>query len=320
MLFTRYNPGTERSHLLVANISDLTLSQLQSIDGSISIAFQGYTYSGSINLSGVGGFSAAATAIESALNSNLQVAALTAGSSITATSVSFTGSVSGAELDVTSVSSGSIELGGEFSGPGIAASSQIVTQIDGTPGGAGLHGLFITEGNVSSETMTETYGVLAVGSVTSGTVALGQEVTGAGVLPLTAIEDNLSGSGAGSTWVVNEAQTVAGENLTMTATPLSVVNVSAIGATANNDLFDVSTNNQFGYDNNPSTLSYMGGTAAAALGLTQASGAIDSTPGGQPPPPSAFMSNLVQNENGQFVRLRLPLECRRRRTLNMEAV
>ena len=44
----------------------------------------------------------------------------------------------------------------------------------------------------------------------------------------------------------------------------------------------------------------MGGTAAAALGLTQASGAIDSTPGGQPPPPSAFMSDVVQNENGQF--------------------
>ena len=71
--------------------------------------------------------------------------------------------------------------------------------------------------------MTETYGVLTVGSVTSGTVAVGQEVTGAGVLPLTAIDGNLSGSGPGSTWLVNNAQTVAGENMTMTATPLSVV-------------------------------------------------------------------------------------------------
>ena len=53
--------------------------------------------------------------------------------------------------------------------------------------------------------MTETYGVLTVGAVNSGTVALGQEVTGAGVLPLTAIDGNLSGSGPGSTWIVNNA-------------------------------------------------------------------------------------------------------------------
>ena len=44
----------------------------------------------------------------------------------------------------------------------------------------------------------------------------------------------------------------------------------------------------------------MGGTAAAALGLTQASGALDSTPGGQQTSATAFMNNLVQNETSQF--------------------
>jgi hypothetical protein len=44
----------------------------------------------------------------------------------------------------------------------------------------------------------------------------------------------------------------------------------------------------------------MGGTAAAALGLTQASGALDSTPGGQQTSASEFMNHLVQNENSQF--------------------
>ena len=43
--------------------------------------------------------------------------------------------------------------------------------------------------------MTETYGVLTVGTVTSGAVAVGQEVTGAGVLPLTAI-DGISAAAA----------------------------------------------------------------------------------------------------------------------------
>ncbi len=291
--------------MLGANISTLTLNQLQSISGSLAITFQGYTYSGPINLSGVESFQAAASAIQAALNSHLQVAAVTAGSSITPVSVSFTGSLTGAFLQVTSVSSGSIELGAQISGPGIrAGNNQIVAQLNGTPGGAGLYTLFVGAGTVSSETMTETYGVLTVGAVTSGTVAVGQKVTGAGVLPLTAIDGNLSGSGPGSTWLVNNAQTVAGENMTTTATPLSVVlnwnNQPIIGATENNDFFDVSPNGDFGYNNNPSSLSYMSGTAAAALGLTQASGAINSSPGGQHPSVSEFMNNLVQNENSQF--------------------
>ncbi len=148
--------------------------------------------------------------------------------------------------------------------------------------------------------MTESYGVLTVGSVTSGTVAVGQEVTGTGVLPLTAIDGNLSGSGAGSTWLVNYAQSVAGENMTMKWTPLEVTYHYVVGATANRGYFEVSTNGEFGFDYSPSSLSYMGGSAAAALGLTQASGALDSTmPDGQPKA-AAFMNNLVQNENNQF--------------------
>ena len=86
----------------------------------------------------------------------------------------------------------------------------------------------------------------------------------------------------------------------MTATPLQVTNVSFIGATENNDFFEIQPNGAFGFDQNPSSLSYMSGTAAAALGLTQASGAIDSTPGGQHPTTAQFMNNLVQNENNQF--------------------
>jgi hypothetical protein len=304
MLFTRYGRN-RRPHLLGSNISDLTLDQLQSISGSVAITFQGYTYSGQVNLSGVTSFKAAAGAIQRALNSNLQVAAATAGSSIASVSVSFAGSVRGAFLEVTSVSSGSIELGGEVSAPGVTGGSdQIVAQLNGTPGGPGLYGLFQGGGTVSSETMTETYGVLTVGAVNSGTIAVGQEVTGAGVLPLTAIEGNLSGSGPGSTWLVDNAQTVASENLTMTAAPLTVVldwnNKSIIGATANNDFFDVAPTGSFGFDHNPSSLSYMSGTAATALGLTQESGAINSSPGGQQPTASEFMNNLVQNEDSQF--------------------
>ena len=237
---------------------------------------------------------------------NLQVAAVTTGSSITPESVSFTGYINGAQLYVTSVSSGSIELGGIISGHGIKAgsSAQIIDQSSGTPGGVGHYSFFSSAGNFSTpELMTETYGVLTVGAVDSGTVAVGQEVTGAGVLPQTAIDGNLSGSGPGSTWIVNNAQTVAGDfDNDGDSPPVSVDgnNKTITGETENNDFFDVQPNGSFGFDNNPSALSYMSGTAAAALGLTQASGAIDSSPGGQHPTTAQFMDSIVQNETNQF--------------------
>jgi hypothetical protein len=142
--------------------------------------------------------------------------------------------------------------------------------------------------------------VLTVGSVTSGTVAVGQPVAGAGVLPLTAIEGNLSGSGAGSTWLVNNAQAVAAESMTMSATPLAVSYNSIDGATANRGFFDVQPDGNFGFDRNLGSLSYMGGTAAAALGLTRASGALDSTPSEDQTSAAALMSYLVQHESSQF--------------------
>ena len=300
MLISRYGFAGSKPHLYGANVSNLSLNQLQGISGSLSIDFQGYTYSGSINLSSVTSFAAAATSIQAALNAELPVAATTTGSSIAPISVSFTGSVNGLLLQVTSVSSGSIELGAQISGTGVVAGAQIVNQWDGAPGGPGLYVLFAPGGTTSSETMTESYGVLTAGSVNSGAVAVGEEVTGAGVASLTAIDGNLSGSGAGSTWLVNNAQTVAGENMTMTATPLNVQYSSIVGATANRDYFDVQPNSDFGFDHNPSSLSYMGGTAAAALGLTQASGAVDFTLGGESTSAAAFMNNLVQNEDSQF--------------------
>ena len=107
MLFTRFGLG-QRPHLLGANlISNLTLTQLQSINGSIALTFNGYTYSGHVNLSGVTSFLDAAGKIKTALDRNLQVAAVTTGSSITPATVSFTGYRQRAQLYVTSVPSGS---------------------------------------------------------------------------------------------------------------------------------------------------------------------------------------------------------------------
>ena len=65
-------------------------------------------------------------------------------------------------------------MGGLISGDGVNPGAEIVNQLSGTPGGAGKYVLYTGPEAVSSETMTETYGVLTVGAVTSGTVAAGR--------------------------------------------------------------------------------------------------------------------------------------------------
>jgi len=275
MLFTRLPVLSARAHLVGGNITGLTLAQLQAINGMISITSQGYSYSASINLSGVTGsgataFKNAAYIIQTDLNNNLPTAALTTASSIAPKSVDFTGSVNGLLMTVNAAPSGGIQVGSIITGRGIPAGAQITSQVSGTPNGAGVYGLYVPEGHISTETLTETYGVLRVGSTSSGTVAIGQQVTGAGVLPLTAIESNLSGSGAGSTWLVNYAQTVASENMTMTGAPLSVVYTPVTGATENRGSFSIQQNGDFLY--NSSLETYATGNAANSLYLAEGTG------------------------------------------------
>ena len=285
MLFTRYPVLPARAHLYGGNITDLT--QLQKTDGLLKIMSQGYDYSASINLSGVANVSQAATDIRDALNKHLPLAAVTTRSSITPVSVSFTGSINQEVLDVTSLTSGSIQIGSHISGPGLPAGVQITSQLSGTPGGVGDYGFFLRYGTIPSETLTESYGLLTVGSVSSGTVAAGQQITGGrrgaenNILPHTAIEENLDGgTGAGSTWVVNYAQTVGGvadENMTMTGAPLEVNYKRGGSITAHSGHFLIQQWPDVNWES--SKLTYMWGSAAGDLRLTKASGAFDSTPG-----------------------------------------
>jgi hypothetical protein len=303
MLFARYPVLPARAHLYGSNISDLTLAQLQAINGSLSITSEGYNYSGTVNLSGVKSFSGAALAIEDALNKSLPPAADTTGSSIEPVSVPFTGSISANVLDVTSLPSGSIEIGSMITVPGFRTRDQVSAQLSGTPGGIGTYALFLHgrspgQSHVPPETLTETYGVLTVGSVSSGSVAVGDQVTNGhrgsadNVLPHTAIEANLSGSGAGSTWVVDLAQSVTSEDMTMTGAPINVRYDKVTGANENSGFFLLQQWSTFNYTT--SSLTYMGGTAAKALGLTQGSGAFVSPTGEIVTDPSAWMNNFIQ--------------------------
>ena len=294
MLFARLPALPARAHLYGAYITDPQLANIQKIDGTLAITSEGYNYKGTVNLSGATSFKDAATDIRDALNKKLPVAAVTTGSSIAPVSVSFTGSISYGNLAVSSVSSGTIQIGSYISGAGIPSGAQITSQISGTPGGAGDYGLFVREGTISSEAMTDNYGVLTVGSVSSGTVAIGQQVTngsrgsGNNIASHTAIEDYLGGgAGAGSMWVVDKAQTVTSENMTMTGAPLSVAYRAIKGD--NGEKFGYFFIQQWpNFNFSSSTLTYATGSAAAPLFLADGSGAFLSSPGLVVQPGSAF--------------------------------
>jgi hypothetical protein len=304
MLFARFPVGSARAHLYGAKLSDLTLGQLQAINGSLSVGSQGYDYSASINLSGVASFPAAAARITAALDRGLPVGAVTTESSIAPVTVSFTGSISAAVLNVTAIRAGSIQVGSMITGPGIPLGGrQVVSQISGQPNGVGTYAIWYTQGrgySLPTTNTTETYGVLTVGSVSSGRVAVGQQVTDAtgGVLPDTAIQANLSGNGAGSTWVVNKAQNVASESMTMTGAPLGVTYRPVKGATVNSGAFWIQQNGNFNFAS--STMTYARGTAAEPLGLTQASGAYLSSPGQVVTSPSKWMDNFIQTVSADW--------------------
>ena len=143
--------------------------------------------------------------------------------------------------------------------------------------------------------LSETYGILTIGTVNSGTVAVGQEVTGNGVAANTAIGANISGSGADSQWVVDLTQTVKPEALTTKAAPLAVTYNPVVGATEDSDSFWIEVNGE--YPVVATTMTYASGRAAASLRLTQSAGAYLSTPGQITTSPSAWLNNIVQQDS-----------------------
>ena len=84
---------------------------------------------------------------------------------------------------------------------------------------------------------------LTVGSVGSGTVAIGQVLTGSTTLAGTYIVSNISGSGAGSTWTVSQSQTVgsSGSQQALTGTGNLITLNSSTGMLVG-ESFQVGTN------------------------------------------------------------------------------
>lgn len=133
---------------------------------------------------------------------------------------SVTGSISGNVLTVSAVGSGVVYPGATLSGTGgggVASGTKVVGQLSGTTGGVGTYSLNIPSQTVTSTTITAAAGLLTVSAVGSGTLAVGDVLSGSGgggVTSGTTITALGTGVGLTGTYIVDPTQTVSSTTIT----------------------------------------------------------------------------------------------------------
>ena len=252
-------------------------------------------------------FTNAATIIQTALNANLPVAATTTRSSIAPLSVSFTGESGRAGIFWMSprISSGGGQNGAICSrGWCRERLGNFYSRAGGRLAVLECICFLVAGGMTSSETMTESYGVLTVGSPSSGTVArMASWSPGRPAwAPLHGNQIQLKRQRGRKHLAGQQGSDRGGrEHDDDRGASQRPLHCCSRGFLENRGYFSIQQNGNLNIGNSAS-LTYAGGTAAWSLGLTQASGAFDSSPGGTGAPlnKSAWMNNLVQTENDQF--------------------
>ena len=282
ILFAQYPQEAVPAYLRSGNVSTYTLAQIQAMTGTLTVVMDGYTHTASsLNLSGATSYSSAAALIQAGLNGSEPTVATVTGA-IAPGTASVTGSIFADLLVVTAVASGTLVPGAIIAGTGITAGTQITAQLSGTTGGIGTYALTVAQ-TTPSTTIAATYGTLTVSAVASGTLSIGQALTGTGVTAGTQITGLGTGTGLTGTYIVSPTQTVASE--TLTATPVGVV--------ASFDSVSGSIIIASGITGAASTSAYATGSLATPLLLTAATGAVLSQ-GAAAAIPGAFMTGLTQ--------------------------
>jgi len=119
-------------------------------------------------------------------------------------------------MTVTAVGGGVLRKGGVLSGSGVVTGTTIVEQLTGTAGGIGTYTVDIPQ-TVASTTITMAAGTLTVSAVASGTLGIGQVLSGSGVTAGTKITDLITGTGGTGTYIVTPSQSASSTTITATA-------------------------------------------------------------------------------------------------------
>ena len=275
LLFAQYPIANVGAYLRGGPVSSLTLAQLQAISGVLTITIDGTPHtSSSINLSAATSFSNAASTIQTALAAQDALGTGSMGASFTATGT-------GTSFVVTAVTV-YISVGDTVAGTGVPDATTIVAQVSGTTGGAGT---YTTSGatTASAASCTTISNVLHVTAVASGTIVLGDTVTGTGLATGSYITSFGTGTGGTGNYVLNGAQqsfvstnTLVFGAVTVTYDSIASAFVITSGSTGATSTIAFPTTNAL----------------ATGLLLTAATGAVLSQ-GALAATPNAFMTNLV---------------------------
>jgi hypothetical protein len=283
ILFTQYPQVPVVSWLQGGNISSLTITQLQALSGTLTIAIDGATVtSGTINLAAANSFSAAAALIQTGLNNfdgiTTSASTIAAGTATNATASFITGNI----LTVGGTITGSFVIGGLLTGTGVTAGTTILNQLTGTVGGIGTYTVSAVQ-NVPSTTITQTYGILTVAAMTSGYLAPGQIISGGTTATGTTIVSQLTGTtgGAGTYVTSGGAQTVTATTISAGETLVAYDSVAGAflikGGTPGASLGNIG---------------YASGSLSAGIKLTLATGATISQ-GADAAVPATFMNAII---------------------------
>lgn len=153
-----------------------------------------------------------------------QVSAQTASATgtIAAESSTITASFNGNIMTVTAASGSAIVPGEILSGTSLPTNTQVVEQVTPlasgeTAGGVGRYIVNVPELNISSESVTGSYGLFTAASALSGNFAVGQILSGTSVTSGTMITGFGTGTGGLGTYYVQTSQTVTSETITAAA-------------------------------------------------------------------------------------------------------
>jgi hypothetical protein len=145
------------------------------------------------------------------------VSAPTGASATGAMGATFTASGSGTNLTVSAVT-GVLTVGETLSGTGIPAGTTIVSQTSGTTGGAGV---YVTSAatTISAATATSFGNTLVVSAVASGSLKVGDPVSGTGIPSGAVIASQVSGTAGGvGTYTLDQSATAYAASTTVTVT------------------------------------------------------------------------------------------------------
>jgi len=291
--YAQYNAGAVAAYLRGGSLATMTLAQLQALTGQLIVTIDGTTFTSStINLSAATSFSNAATLIQTALGASDGVGTGT----IANLTDSITGGISGNILTVaTPPTSVYIAPGTGISGSGVTAGSAVQKQLTGTPGGVGTYQLSATSTLAPGSTITLTNGLMTITAVTSGTFAVGQNISGTDVAAGTVVVALGNGTGGTGTYQVTPGQIISSEQLTAGAATVTFDSVL--------QAFVITS----GSSGAVSTIGFATGSLAAPLLLGATNGGVVSK-GADPQTPNSAMTwiNGVDQNWGAFMTLFAP--------------